>query len=336
MADARWLPVIGVVALMLVVPTLLCVGLSGDDDDDTTRRPSEREHRSRRSDGPVDEGHAVDTAPEPAFDDQGGAGPLPLPEGERRLRGVVRDRARVAIAGAEVLSEATDSYDETDEEGRYLLNSQPAAELVLVVSALGYRDERVVVPSGEDDTEDRADVTLEPGTAPAGSVVDPQGRTVRGAKVRCEDDDDGMDTETDHHGRFALTEPAIGCPAKARHPDFAPSAPVTLEAGPGNRLALTEPGSIVGTVVDAEGRAITTFIVSVASFTDTQGRPQPMRYRQTFSHPQGRFTIGRLEGGTYELEIGQRRAMGKGATVKTKPVLVAPGEGPARLRVAFE
>jgi hypothetical protein len=243
----------------------------------------------------------------------------------------VRDLQGEPIAGAEVLSEASERYDETDDEGRYLLNSQPAAELSMVVSAPGYQTERLVVPDGEAGVDERVDVRLEPGTLPAGRVVDPAGRAVRRATVTCEDEEDGPEAETDDRGRFELGDEALGCPARARHPDFAASAPRTLKAGPDNRLMLAEPGAIRGTVVDGEGRPVTTFLVAVERFVDDRGQPQSSSYRQTFSHPQGRFTISRLDAGSYVLSI-QRR----GLAVETKPLKVTPGEAPTRVRVAME
>ena len=326
--DERWLPALGLGALLLVVPMLLCVGISDDDDD---RRDAPPRSRSTWSD---DE----DAEPvEPEVDDgQGGdelvedeAEPEP-PTGERELFGVVRDADGAPVPGAEVMRAEGSTYDETNEEGRYELARLPAAELVLTVRAPGYRLAEVTVPDGETGGKERVDVTLEDGSKPGGVVVDPEGRPVHDAEVACEDGED-QKVETNAYGRFELDEAALGCPARATHGSHGASAQVTLVAGPDNRLALTTPGSIRGQVLDSEGRPVTTFLVAVASYTDADGQPGQATYRQTFSHPQGRFTMSRLAAGRYVLEVERR-----GAKVKTKTIRVEPGAEAATVRVVME
>ena len=192
--EERWLPAVGLLALLLIVPTLLCVGLSGDDDDGDGRPPprsrvtaSDDEEDSVEEDVPVEELVDEDAVDEDALEE---SLEEESPTGERELFGVVRDDDGAPVAGAEVMREGGSRYDETNEEGRYELGSLPAAELVLTVRAPGYRLAEVTVPDGENGGRDRVDVTLEDGDQPGGLVVDPQGRPLRGATVACEDGDD--------------------------------------------------------------------------------------------------------------------------------------------------
>ncbi len=328
--NERWLPALGLGALLLIVPMLLCVGLSGDDDEGTPERPP-RSRVTSDDDELVDEAEpeAVEDelVEEDEIEDEAEREP---PMGERELYGVVRDADGEVVPGAEVMRQGGSRYDETNEQGRYELGSLPAAELVLTVRAPGYRLAEVTVPDGVNDGRERVDVTLEDGARPGGVVVDPEGRPVRGAEVACEDGEDEQ-TETNGYGRFELSEAALGCPARATHGSHGASAQVTLVAGPDNRLALTTPGSIRGVVVDPEGRPVTTFLVAVASYMDASGQPGPATYRQTFSHPQGKFTMSQLAAGRYVLEIARR-----GAEVRTKAIEVKPGGEAAVVRVVME
>ena len=288
--NERWLPALGLGALLLIVPMLLCVGLSGDDDEGTPERPP-RSRVTSDDDELVDEAEpeAVEDelVEEDEIEDEAEREP---PMGERELYGVVRDADGEVVPGAEVMRQGGSRYDETNEQGRYELGSLPAAELVLTVRAPGYRL----------------------------------------AEVACEDGEDEQ-TETNGYGRFELSEAALGCPARATHGSHGASAQVTLVAGPDNRLALTTPGSIRGVVVDPEGRPVTTFLVAVASYMDASGQPGPATYRQTFSHPQGKFTMSQLAAGRYVLEIARR-----GAEVRTKAIEVKPGGEAAVVRVVME
>jgi len=332
--DARWLPAAGIGALLLVVPMLLCVGLRGDDDDDGHEGPRRSDRASIHDDGDLDEQAPRDDEADAVVDDRSeedGVEELDGPVfGERELFGVVRDADGEPVPGAEVMRQGGSRYDETNEEGRYELGSLPAAELVLTVRAKGYRLAELTVPDGVADARERVDVTLEDGARPGGVVVDPEGHPVRDAEVSCEDGDD-QKTESDAYGRFELGEDAVGCPARATQGSYGASAQVTLVAGPGNRLALTTPGAIEGVVVDPQGHPVTTFLVAIVSYTDAEGHPGKATYRQTFSHPRGRFTIGRLGAGRYELEVARR-----GAQVRTKAIEVEPGGEAAKVRVVME
>lgn len=326
--DERWLPALGVGALLLVVPLLLCVGMAGDDDEGTPERPP-RSRVTSEEDVDLDEADVVQDELVDEQEPQDEVEPE-APTGERELFGVVRNEDGAPVAGAEVMRAGGSRYDETNDEGRYELGSLPAAEMVLTVRAPGYRRAEVTVPNGVNDGRERVDVTLEDGERPGGVVVDPEGRAVRGAEVACEDGEDER-IETDAYGRFELSEAALGCPARATSDVHGASAQVTLVAGPNNRLALTTPGSIKGVVVDPEGRPVTTFLVSVASYVDPDGKAGVSRYRQTFSHPQGKFTMSRLAAGRYVLDIARR-----GAEVRTKAIEVASGGEVATVRVVLE
>jgi hypothetical protein len=319
--DERWWPAIGLVALMGLVPAIVCVGLRQDDDDGRSRSVAPRERRADDDEATPD--------PEPAPEEGGGEPEDDTPlEGTRAVSGVVT-LDEVPIAGVEVLHESASRFDETDDEGRFELASVPAHEVVLVLSAPGYRRERVTLEPGLEDAV--VELEIEPGRAPAGVVTDPLGKALRAAEVRCIDGDDVEPATSDAWGRFELDDAATGCEAAASHPDFASSAPRTLAAGPSNRFTLAAPGAITGTVSDEQGHARRTFVVEIARFVDRSGAAQEKRYRQTFSHPQGRFTMSRLEEGRYVLAISVR---GREA-VETRPIEVRAGARPTPVAVTL-
>ena len=256
----------------------------------------------------------------------------PVLEGERTLSGTVRDRAGERLAGAAV--EIGDLYTLSEDDGTYHLVRVPLERTTLVVTARGYAEGRVAVDRGVPDADEHLDVTLEDGDEVAGKVLDPDGKPADNAEVRCVDGgDDEPASKTDRYGRFALSDQAIGCDAIASHASHADSAVTTLKKGSHNLLLLKLPGSISGVVVNGDDKTLRTFVVSIDSYRAESGGPDRAgRYRQTFSHPQGKFTIHGLAAGTYELVITTRG----GIETRSQPLHLDSGQQLTGVRIMVE
>src|SRR4029079_13951732 len=89
-----------------------------------------------------------------------------------------------------------------------------------------------------------------------GTVLDPEGKPVKGAFVGCDDRDKELATSTDADGHFKLASQAAGCLAVSHHPDFTPSERMALVAGRDNTIRLRAAGGIEGVVVDEKGNPV--------------------------------------------------------------------------------
>jgi protocatechuate 3,4-dioxygenase beta subunit len=99
-----------------------------------------------------------------------------------------------------------------------------------------------------------------------GTVLDPDGKALKGAFIGCEDRDKELATSTDADGHFKLAAAAAGCLAVSHHPDFTPSEPTTLVAGRDNVIRLRAAGGIEGVVVDEKGNPLSPYLVGIESF----------------------------------------------------------------------
>jgi hypothetical protein len=327
--------VVGLCSLLAVVSAVMCTGLLGDE-------PSER--RSRDDTASEEETSDVDELPEEhetepiedavvedeAVEDEIEA----APEGVRLLTGTVfgndgpLEDAEVVIDGHPRLRDVTNS------RGDYRLSGVPAAALTLIVSAPGYADEETTIDAGADGDELRTDVTVDPGDSVAGVVVDGDGKAVSGAEVACTDKKrKALTTRTDQRGRFELPTEADGCEAVATHSVYGESPRLALLSGPDNPIALVPPASIAGVVVDDKGAPLRSFRLSIAEYRAADGSANRGRtnYQQTFSHPQGRFSIRALPPGSYVLSASHTRYPDK----RTKTIKLARGQQLRDVRIVM-
>jgi carboxypeptidase family protein/PDZ domain-containing protein len=99
-----------------------------------------------------------------------------------------------------------------------------------------------------------------------GTVLDPDGKPLKGAFVGCDDRDKELATSTDDNGHFKLAAQAAGCLAVSHHPEFTPSERTTLVAGRENVIRLRAAGGIEGVVVDEKGNPLSPYLLAIESF----------------------------------------------------------------------
>lgn len=314
MGWGRLLPLVGVGLLLLIVPLAMCVGLRDEPPPPSTRAPPRLEGPERtEAEQPLDA--------EAPFDAEAPDEEVPVAEGLREIAGTVHGLDDEPLEGIEVLDEGARRRDVTDRDGRYRLRRVGTAPTAIVVRAPGYAEARLAVARGEIGERGVVDVFLEAGDTVGGRVIDAAGRRVVRATVRCADrHDDALRAESDGYGRFELPARAAGCAGVAE--EQGQEGPrVTLVRGPDNLLELPAPASIAGVVVDAAGQPVRTFLLSIESYRAADGSAKARSYRQTFSHPQGRFTMSNVEAGTYVLSVSAPRL----GPARSEAVVVEPG-----------
>ncbi|HVY49807.1 MAG TPA: carboxypeptidase regulatory-like domain-containing protein [Minicystis sp.] len=138
-----------------------------------------------------------------------------------------------------------------------------------------------------------------------GKVLDPDGKPVARAVVRCVDKTDPpLFSMTDGAGSFRLPLAADGCHAKARHGEWAPSDEVLVAKGQRNEIRMREGGSVEGNVVDEHGVGVAPVMVAVESFvaaTEPEGAPGPSGRAKHFDSRSGEFRLEKLAPGRYVL-----------------------------------
>lgn len=323
MSREGWIVAIGVGLLLVIVPYAMWAGLSAEPRAPSThqRPPAESQESappqgSEETDSATDEGLDPPESVEPAH------------PRERTISGTVSDAEGTAIAGARIALEGEENVSAiSNAEGAFELASVTSEALVLVVTAFGYAETLVDVAATKNDE----DVVMAPADNVTGTVFDPDGKPVSGAQVRCDDGATATAT-SDNLGRFTLPASAAGCDALASATAFADSARVELHRGPNNYLALAPLASIRGIVVDPQGAPHTGFVLSLHSFTPADGTASMRPYRQTFSHPQGRFHVTALPAGTYVFTLAMRGR----SSAKTTPIVVASGEQLRDVKIVVE
>jgi protocatechuate 3,4-dioxygenase beta subunit len=166
---------------------------------------------------------------------------------------------------------------EADDDGRFSLGAVPAGEHALRAEAQGYGAKTIEIPvSGRSKEEDLGEIVLEKGLAIEGRVVGLDGAPVPEARVIGFKTSGGMmrfagmeqnETTSDAEGRFVVAGLSEGVyNVFATAPGYGGAEPVPAEAGLKNlTLKLKPAGSIRGSVVDSDGRAVSSFLAMARS-----------------------------------------------------------------------
>lgn len=165
------------------------------------------------------------------------------------------------------------------------------------------------VPAGADPGE--LALRVVPGGAIAGIVVDAADRPIGAARVTVTPEREAAGGAhaviSDGAGRFAVSGLPLATSwiVEARHPDHARAratavAPRTKEL----RLRLHAGGAIVGRIVDRQGRGVGDVeVYAHAMARAPDGATALPEHDATRTGPDGRYRLGRLNPGTYRLEV---------------------------------
>ncbi|WP_438025917.1 carboxypeptidase regulatory-like domain-containing protein [Sorangium sp. So ce233] len=165
-----------------------------------------------------------------------------------------------------------------------------------------------------------------------GVVVDPEGRPVAGATVRCSDEP-GLSANADAEGRFELPPEADGCTATAAQAPFGDAQPTRVAAGGENVLHLIGAGSIAGEVVDPSGRPVEAYLLAIESFLPVgSGAHASVNGRaRKVSDPSGAFQLDELAPGRYVLTVS---AAGR-PPARSAPIDVEAGRAARPVRIVL-
>lgn len=190
----------------------------------------------------------------------------------------------------------------TDAEGRFRIEGlAPIAHYVLVESTAEglpiaeVRMDAVAAPNAA------VEIVVEAARTIEGRVVDARGRPVTGVEVRGEMGDSALTTETDEDGAFRLVGALAGkydlvASRDGLHVDGRVPG---VAAGTKDLVVRAELGlRIAGRVVDGEGRPLAGWVVN-ANNDLSRGE------HRARTDADGRFVIDELEGGSFDLKIGQ-------------------------------
>lgn len=139
-----------------------------------------------------------------------------------------------------------------------------------------------------------------------GTVLDPDGKPLKGAFVGCDDRNKELATSTDADGHFKLAAQAAGCLAVSHHPDFTPSDRTALVAGRENVVRLRAAGGIEGVVVDEKGNPISPYLIGIESFMGAGESAEtipPTGQARSIQDAKGAFLWEGLMPGKYVLTV---------------------------------
>ncbi len=218
------------------------------------------------------------------------------------IRGLVRDPAGRAVAGARV--QATNLYEfldtpETvsDADGRYALRVPSGGQQDLAVVARGFALGRLGVEAARPGETPAPDLSLKPERRIRGRVVDRQGTPISGAVVSCSSEIPNS-TTTDGSGIFELgTLPIEQLFLSATMPGYLGRF---MEVPPENladpiEVRLVRGVRLTGRVLAPDGTAL--WGASIES----------SRSRVEFSDREGRFVLEHMPSGRQTLSISSRR-----------------------------
>jgi Carboxypeptidase regulatory-like domain/PDZ domain len=221
------------------------------------------------------------------------------------VRGTVVDGDDHPVAGATLSIEGVPwraGAATSGDDGAFRIPTVPDEATSLLAVARGYRTARVTLaPFARRDSELVVRVRLSAASPVDGDVHDVDDRPVRARVVACEGQPSEVRTTSGDDGTFQLPPSTIGCPAVARHDEYAPSDPVDLAEGRRALLRLRMGGSIDGVVVDESGAAVPSFTLGIESFAAAQGRSFRSAAGRKFEDPRGAFRWEGLAPGSYVL-----------------------------------
>ena len=227
------------------------------------------------------------------------------------VAGVVQDQDGKPVANVKVANYGNQTSQErqttTDIQGRFLLHDlfEGLSGYEVHVSAKGYAPQQLSVEPGSADTPTGMSVTVEPGHALRGRVVNEKGEAIDGAYVMARSGvfRFGMEsTRTDTHGDFTFDSLPLDVQFQASHKDFASTEnmPLSLDGNELVTITLPDPGLVRGQVLDEQTkRPIPQFRIRLG-FSRTGHQPGDARgtYDSTWGNPgltvksdEGRFTI---------------------------------------------
>ncbi|WP_437779632.1 carboxypeptidase regulatory-like domain-containing protein [Sorangium sp. So ce1097] len=165
-----------------------------------------------------------------------------------------------------------------------------------------------------------------------GVVLDPEGRPVAGATVRCSEEP-GLSASADAEGRFELPPEADGCTAIAALPPFGDAVPTRVTAAGDNALHLIAAGSIAGEVVEPSGRPVDAYLLAIESFVPAgSGAHASVNGRaRKVSDPGGAFQLDDLAPGRYVLTAS---AAGR-PPARSAPIDVEAGRTTRSVRIVL-
>jgi protocatechuate 3,4-dioxygenase beta subunit len=199
---------------------------------------------------------------------------------------------------------------ESDDEGRFALDAVPSGEHALRAESQGYGAKTVDISvAGRSREEDLGEIVLERGLAIEGRVLGADGVAVPEARVLGFKTSGGMmswateeasEATSDAEGRFVIAGLLEGVyNIFATAPGFGRAEPIPAEAGARNvTLTLKPAGTIRGTVVDSEGRPVTSFR-AVARSPESRG----WGGQSQMDDEAGIFVLTSVAEGEYVVEI---------------------------------
>lgn len=250
----------------------------------------------------IELGQSGSASPREPGAEAGSASPTsPVGKPKRRVEGAVIDDHGAPVFRADVRAEhggkPLGAIKSTAPAGAFILRL-PEGPATLTVSAPGFGSKSVEIAEQGDVTG--LEIQLEKVSGISGIVVDGEGKPVPGAMVSCTESPSDS-AVTDASGRFALPTSVTLCTATADHAELGTSPKVKLVPGAKNTISMAAPGKISGTVIDDQGRPITSYTIGVESY-----QPTPPAERRTYAQkkvedPGGAFTLEDLGPGTYVL-----------------------------------
>jgi protocatechuate 3,4-dioxygenase beta subunit len=229
----------------------------------------------------------------------------------------------------------------SDTKGSFRIPSVSAGRFELQASRPGFTStilSGILIPESEARTE-IGEITLLPGTAIEGIVVDERGKPVQGARVVLtpfgSDNIPGDErfmyrdpVETGPDGRFRIADLRRGMRVglKAVHPDLAAAEMAGVEAPTAEpvRLRLARPRSLEGRVKDRQGEPVAEARLFVSEGTGSPLGGWDPRSGQVKTDPEGRFVLSRLKPGTAYVTV-----MAAGYRTRPAQAIQIPEEGQA-------
>ncbi len=258
-----------------------------------------------------------------------------------RVEVTVLGDADVPIVGAEVaVRSGMRWHGISDTEGRVVLDGIGAGQYFLRVAAQGYAPIQQRLLTEGDDVHPI--IRMHRGTKVAGTVLDSSGKAVVGARITAESTSEPfpvVDLErggvlSNERGEWQLAVVAKGAyRINARHPEYAPAAtsPLNIDGvheRVGLAIVMSEPASVTGMVVGADGSPVSGAEIRVVSRGSVHWRTA----RQAYSDHAGHFSFVGLAANAVDIVASNRDGASDVYEAVLKPG--APAEVELRLTIA--